>query len=125
MLRRSPLRAKRATPRRNLGRVQHGKTKDGGARPPTKEERRHMDRVASQGCAVTGRPDAVLHHVMHMDGKARRRDHRFVVALVPELHNMGAKSVHSLGGERAFLEEHGVDLVEIAKREWDRSRGMA
>lgn len=124
-MRKTPLKAKRDKPRRNEGRVQHKRIKEKTSRPPTAEEKRHMDRVACKGCAVTGRKNVVLHHIMHMHGKARRRDHRFVVALVPELHNMGSRSVHALGGEAAFLEEHGVDLVARAIADWNESRGMA
>lgn len=122
MLRRTPLRAKRAEPRRKAPeRVKHKRMKPKAKAPPTAAERRHMDRVGQMPCVVTGRPGTVLHHVMHMPGKRRRRDHRFVVPLIPELHNMGDQSVHALGGEARFLEVHGVDLVAWAVREWERS----
>ncbi len=85
---------------------------------PTAAEKRHMDRVAALGCVVTRRPDVVLHHIMHMDGKTTRRDNRFVVPLISELHNMGDLSVHALGGEEKFKEVHGVDLVAWAREQW-------
>lgn len=124
-MKRAPLKAKRDKPRRNEGRVAHERIKPKGKAAPTAEERWHMDRVAALGCCVTGRKDVVIHHIMHMAGKARRRDHRFVVALIPELHNMGPLSVHALGGEAAFMEQHGVDLVERAIQDWEQRRGVA
>ena len=90
---------------------------------PTAAEQRHMDRVRAKGCVVTGATDVVLHHIMKCPGKTKRRDHRFVVGLVPELHNMGPLSVHSLGSEARFLEVHGYDLAAIAVREWENSSG--
>lgn len=56
---------------------------------------------------------------MHMEGKERRRDHRYVVNLCPEHHNMGNQSVHLLGGEARFYAVHMVDLVLIATSEWE------
>lgn len=90
---------------------------------PTAAEQRHMDRVRAMGCVVTGASEVVLHHIMKCPGKTKRRDHRFVVGLVPELHNMGDQSVHALGSEARFLEVHGHDLAAIAVREWENSCG--
>lgn len=90
---------------------------------PTAAEQRHMDRVRAMGCVVTGTNEVHLHHVMKCPGKTKRRDHRFVVGLAPELHNMGPQSVHELGSEARFLEVHGYDLAAIAVREWENSCG--
>lgn len=114
---RSPLKRKRDTPRRNEGRTVHERMKPRAKAAPTKIERFHLDRIAAMGCVVTGAP-AVVHHVMHMPGKRRRRDHRYVVPLSPELHNMGDASVHSLGSEEAFRLLHQIDLVEWATTQW-------
>jgi len=113
---RKPLAKKRLLPRRDEGRVQHGRVKRKLA--PTDEERRHLDRVAAMPCIVTGKRPIHVHHVMHMPGKCQRRDHRFVVPLSPDLHNMGDQSVHALGGEDAFYQVHGVDLRIEAVRLW-------
>lgn len=115
--RKTPLRSKRAKPRRDEGRVQHKRMRGSGSRPPTAEERRHMDLVASLCCLISGRP-AVLHHLMHAPGKERRRDHRFVVPLAPEFHNGGDGSVHALGSEKAFEEMWGVDLIGWGITAW-------
>ena len=121
MLRRSPLKAKRATPRRNLGRVQHGKTKDGGARPPTKEERRHMDRVASQGCLVCGGP-ATIHHVTSDGYKRIARSHKRVTPLC-SLHHLiqhGPKESVEALGHAGFKRRYGVDLLVVADDLWEK-----
>lgn len=79
----------------------------------------HIARVAAMPCCVTGQRPIHVHHVMHAPGKTTRRDDRFVVPLIPALHNMGDQSVHMLGSERKFLEVHGVDLVAVAIRLWE------
>lgn len=79
----------------------------------------HLGRVAALGCSHC-RGGANLHHVMHMDGKECRRDDRFVVPLC-RLHHQGRFGVHGLGSERAFKERYGIDLVKIAKDEWEKS----
>lgn len=75
-------------------------------------------------CVVSGQRPVVIHHVMKCPGKNKRRDHRFVVPLTPELHNMGNASVHLLGSEAAFLRVHGVDLAEAAVRLWAESEQL-
>jgi hypothetical protein len=84
-------------------------------------EKLHLARIGAMPCVVTGKPGIVLHHVMKCPGKKTRRDHRFVVPLIPELHNMGDRSVHMLGSEDAFKREHGIDLASWAVREWERT----
>ncbi len=81
-------------------------------------EAAHLDRIGKMACVKTGRRPVVIHHIMHMPGKRCRRDHRYVVPLIPAFHNMGDNSVHGLGGEAKFKEVHGIDLVAWAVREW-------
>lgn len=84
----------------------------------------HMERVGRMPCIVTGNPEAVTHHIMHMTGKRAGRDHRFIVRLTPELHNMGNTSVHLLGSEEAFQRIHEVDLVAEAVRLWAETEAL-
>lgn len=115
MLRRAPLRAKRLTPRRNEGRVQHKRIK----RPrvsKTAEEARHLKTVAGLGCLICGAP-ANVHHLMAAPGKRCRKDHRLVVPLC-QRHHQGDHGVHGLGSEAAFLALWGVDLIEWGVRAW-------
>ena len=88
----------------------------------TSAEQRHMSRVAIGNCLGCGcHKDIVLHHIMHAPGKTKRRDHRYVARLCAQCHNMGNRSVHLLGSERAFLDATGVDLVAWAVAQWDKS----
>jgi hypothetical protein len=118
MLRRSPLKAKRDTPRRNEGRVQHGRVK-GRATDKTAEEARYLGLVASLGCLICGGP-ANVHHLMHCPDKVKRRDHRRVAPLCRD-HHQGDYGVHGkhCGSERAFLGVWGVDLVRWATAAWE------
>lgn len=113
--RKTPLRAKRPTPRRDEGRVAHQRTKR-KATSKTAEEARFLELVASLGCLICGKP-ASVHHIMHAPGKQRRRDHRFVAPLCRE-HHQGDSGVHGLGSESAFLALWGVDLVGWAMTAW-------
>ena len=87
--------------------------------PKPKDEAAHLAWVASLPCCVTGQRPVVLHHIMHMPGKRTRRDDRYVVPLIPALHNMGDLSVHMLGSEAQFLEVHGIDLPALAVKLWE------
>ena len=98
----------------------HKRIKPKGAADPNKVEQAHIDRVLSYGCLVCGR-EAVPHHIMHMKGKARRRDHRFVVPLCHIEHHMGRYCVHLLGGEEAFRKMYDIDLVAWAVNAWEES----
>ena len=72
-------------------------------------------------CLVSGRRPVVVHHLMKCPGKRKRRDHRFVIPLIPELHNMGNASVHLLGSEAAFERCHGLTpgfLAAWAVEQW-------
>lgn len=117
MLRRTPLKAKRETPRRNEGRVAHQRLKPRAA-GKTAEEARHLEKVASLGCLICAGP-ANIHHVMHAPGKEKRRDHRFVAPLCRE-HHQGDHGVHGkyCGSEKAFEALWGVDLVRWCIHAW-------
>tara|TARA_R110000824_G_scaffold401790_1_gene616412 strand:- start:1994 stop:2386 length:393 start_codon:yes stop_codon:yes gene_type:complete len=124
-MKRSPMKQKRDKPRRNEGRIQHKRMKPKARRPATKEEDAHIDRLCKLPCIVPGCFAApVYHHIMHMNGKDCRRDHRYGANLCPDHHNMGNQSVHLLGGEKAFLTHHGVDLVKYAIEQWAISQKL-
>lgn len=118
MKQRTPLRAKRPTPRRNEGRIAHDRMRPKASAPPTAEQQRYHYWLRQKArCQAGGSGDLVVHHLLdRAPGKKGRRDHWFVVLISTHLHNMGSKSVHLLGSESAFLAEHGVDLVAVAVR---------
>lgn len=116
-MKRSPLRAKRATPRRNEGRVCHERMKPKAAADPTGEQRRYWlwlrERGQCEACRTS--VDLVIHHLLSpARGKVGRRDHWFVVLLCPMCHNMGTQSVHLLGSEAQFYRRHGVNLISTS-----------
>lgn len=98
----------------------HGRIKPKAGAKPTRAEQRHMDRVASLPCLVSGRRPVTLHHVTGFAFAMGRfaRSHRLIVPLAPEyhLHQHGPKmSVEALG-HRGFYQEWGIDLLAEAER---------
>jgi hypothetical protein len=90
-------------------------------KPPTAQERRHMDRVAALGCLVCGSP-ATLHHVTaRADAPGRlTRSHKRVVPLCPRHHQIqhGPRESVEAVGHRGFYTMHGIDLLAEAERLW-------
>ena len=123
LMRRTPIAKKRATPRRDEGRVQHGRVKVKGRFPDrlVKEYWNSLERR----CVVCGAGDTVIHHILaRLPQKARQRDHRYVAVLCATgCHNFGPHSVHMLGSEAKFQEVTGVDLVAIAITNWEAYHG--
>lgn len=109
------IRAKRPTPRRNEGRIQHQRIKPRTVEPTAEQRAYHAWLRQDARCEVCNDITQVIHHLLSVaPGKVGRRDHWFMVNLCPEHHNIGTKSVHLLGSEAAFFREHGVDLVAVA-----------
>jgi hypothetical protein len=121
-MRRTPLNPKRATPRRNEGRISHGRMKPRASEGPTEDQLRFWEslrfypdgrnRPCQCGCGKVG--EAIHHLLARAPGKGKRRDHNFVVILAHACHNGRSDSVHGLGSEAAFERVHGVDLVAVA-----------
>lgn len=123
-MKRTPLRQKRPTPRRNEGRIKHARIKVANE----KLEKAHVERIARMPCIVPGcGAKSVIHHVMHMPHgmKRTRRDDRFIAPLCPNHHNIGNHSVHMLGSEAAFLIAHGIDLAIWAEYQWKQTEAGA
>lgn len=120
MLRQTRLNPKRATPRRDEGRVQHGRMKEKAGAAPTAEEKRHMDRVAGLPCLVCGVMPVTLHHVSSDGTKRIARSHKLVTPLCPRHHLIQhgpRESVEALG-HAGFYREHWVHLLVEAERLW-------
>lgn len=121
--RKTPLRVKRPTPRRNEGRVDHGRMKR-KATDYTALEEAHVARLKKMRCVVTGKQPVDVHHLMKAPDKRCRRDHRWTVPLHGSMHNRGDNSVHGLGTESMFEVMHGLKpgfLIETAERLWRES----
>lgn len=125
MLRRTPLRAKRAEPRRKAPeRVAHKRMKPKAGAGPTAEERRHRDRVRAMPCLVCGAP-STAHHVTSDGFKRIARSHRRIVPLCAVHHQKvwdpkasAPVSVEGLS-HGGFAEKYGIDLLAVADRLWE------
>jgi len=125
-MKRSPLRPKRLTPRRNEGRVQHLRMKPKAGAPPTAEEARHLERVASMPCCVCARRPVQVHHVSAtVHGGRISRSHKRVVPLCFTHHKIegGPLSVEELS-HSGFTREWGIDLLKLADALWQRSMAL-
>lgn len=126
-MRRSPLKAKRETPRRNAGRVTHERMKRKPRDEPNREERQYHAWLRAKGaCEACGRRTGlVIHHVLSsIPPKAVKRDHWFVVLICSGCHNGDTNSVHLLGSEALFEDETGVDLVAISMQRLEEYRAL-
>lgn len=126
MMRRAPLKPKRDKPRRNEGRVQHGRMKRKARDEPNAEERAYHDWLKStvMGCEACGRRiGLIIHHILSsLPPKAVKRDHWYVVRICGGCHNGDTNSVHLLGSEVLFQDETGVDLVAVSIRRLEEYR---
>lgn len=125
MLRRSPLKPKRSKPRRNEGRVTHGRMKPKPARDPNAEERRFREQVRACGCLVCGAP-ATIHHVTSDGHKRIARSHKRVTPLCPVHHQkvFDPKDADPISVEglthAGFTARYGIDLLKWADDAWER-----
>lgn len=96
-------------------------------KPPTADERAHIERVAGMECLVgngcAGR--LTLHHVSS-DGYQRiTRSHKRVVPLCERHHQIqhGPRESVEAVGHAAFTAIYGIDLLAEADRLWEESNG--
>lgn len=123
LTRKTPLRSKRATPRREAGRVQHERMKRKRV-SKTALEAKHLARLAAMPCIVSGKRPVEVHHLMKAPNKRTRRDHRWAVPLHHTMHR-GPEGVHGLGSEELFEKHHQLApgfLIAWAKREWEKDQ---
>ena len=93
-------------------------------KPPSAEEKRHMDRVARLPCLVCG-GRSTLHHVTAYADRIGRvsRSHQRIAPLCPTHHQIQwgpRESVEALG-HRGFFYTYGIDLMAEAERLWAES----
>ena len=82
----------------------------------TKEERKHLSRVAELGCAVCRRmgypgTPAEIHHKRAGTGAGRRSSHWEAIPLCPE-HHRGSTGLHGLG-TKGFPKHWGFDEQDL------------
>lgn len=86
------------------------------AKRATAEERRHMSRIAEQGCVLCaylglGETRAEIHHLRHGMGAGQRNSNLMTIPLCPE-HHRGRTGFHGMG-RRAFEREYGVTELDL------------
>ena len=77
----------------------------------TREERRHMSRVASMGCLICG-GEASLHHIREGQGMSQRASNYLVVPLCRD-HHQGKISIH--GSPDQFKAVYGSEYDLLAE----------
>lgn len=117
---RKPLPRKRATPRRNEGRVQHGHIKERYNPVPNAAEARHETRLQEMpciGCSKVGNIEC--HHTLEdFPAKRWRRDHRYQLPVCPDCHR-GPQGIHGIGNEAKWAETVGLRCTgDIAQELW-------
>jgi hypothetical protein len=86
------------------------------AKRATAAERRHMNKLAEQGCALCaylgfGETRAEIHHLRHGMGMGQRNNNMSVIPLCPQ-HHRGNTGFHGLG-RRAFERMYGVTEMDL------------
>ena len=77
----------------------------------TAAEKRHMERVASLGCAICGTP-AQVHHIREGQGIGQRASHFLTIPLC-QFHHTGGLGIHS--DPRKFRNLYGSELYLLAQ----------
>lgn len=100
--------------------VDHRRMKPKAGAKPTAAEQRHMDRIATLPCLVTGQRPVTLHHPTAWGDRIGRlsRSHSIVVPLIARLHLIqhGPRwSVEALNHQR-FCQIYGICLRTEGER---------
>lgn len=94
----------------------------------TKEEKRHLGRVAELGCIVCrniglGKTPAEIHHIRQGAGMGRRNSHFETIPLCPMHHRTGGYGVAFHAGAKVWQELYGYErdlLKEVMGMIWTR-----
>lgn len=94
----------------------------------TKEEKRHLGRVAELGCIVCrnigfGKTPAEIHHIRNGQGMAQRASHFETIPLCPMHHRLGGYGVAFHAGAKTWQELYGYErdlLKEVMEMIWMR-----
>ena len=93
---RAPMPKKRATPRRNEGRIQH-KRMSGEPITKTAAMKRYHDYVAALPCIACGCFGVHVHHVISDGFKRITRNHWLVLPMCAWCHTDGPDALHEIG----------------------------
>lgn len=73
----------------------------------TKEERKHMEKVASLGCIICGSP-CQIHHLRFGMGMGQRNSHFKTIGLC-HYHHTGKEGIHTIG-IKSWQKKYGTEL---------------
>lgn len=97
-------------------------------KPPTAEEKRHMERVSQMPCLVCPTRPVEIHHVTGQATRIGRltRRHDRVVPLCPRHHRISAPGGHLESVEalshRGFFKRFWIDLEKVAEFLWEERK---
>jgi hypothetical protein len=80
----------------------------------TKDEKKHLDKVASIGCIICHRP-AEIHHIRNGMGLSQRNSNYNVLPLCPEHHRTGGHGVAIHAGQKTFEANFGTESELLEK----------
>lgn len=84
----------------------------------TRDEKRHLDRVAALGCLICGAP-AEIHHPRFVCGMSQRASHWLAIPLCPRCHRTGGFGVAIHAGQQEFEKNYMSEqdmLAEVIRR---------
>lgn len=86
----------------------------------TKEEKRHLAKVAALGCIVCrnegfGRTAAEIHHVRNGQGMSQRASNFEVIPLCHAHHRTGGRGIAFHAGKQAFESKYGTERELLAQ----------
>lgn len=94
-----------------------------------KEERKHYDRIASNGCIVCildgyGYSPCEIHHIRTGAGAGRKSHWSKAIGLCPNHHRLGGVGIAIHSGIKSFEDAIGMSEVELLQRQTDLLNGM-
>lgn len=86
----------------------------------TSAESRHLDRVASQPCALCGAHGVQVHHILEGRIKGRKSGHWTAIPLCPTCHTDSRLGIH---GRQDMLRIHKTTELELLGQTLERIYG--
>jgi hypothetical protein len=86
----------------------------------TAAEKRHLDKVSSQPCALCGAMPVEVHHILEGRIKGRKSGHWTAIPLCPCCHRDSSLGIH---GRQDMLRIHKVTELELLGQTLERIYG--
>lgn len=82
----------------------------------TRAEKKHVDRVAAQPCAICDAHGVHVHHIREGQGMAQRASNWLTIPLCPDCH-LGPRGVH---GDKSVLRARKVGELDLLAQTLER-----